>query len=336
MSHTTQSKLVDAPRRALKKRLLDVAQLLQSVSRLTRGDKKPSQARKAARIQDNGEDPEISATKLLHELRVACRRGETALKACDSHLAATDSTWFRRQMQKIRKSCNSLRDDEVLRKWVRQQSGSDRYKALLESLAKGIKSGYSAVSERARNLIQRQRFRQRIQKALPLDECPSDAVDHSPLNSRSEPDTSNSASWRHELGKWLFRVLNEVIQAVPKHADDPNELHQLRIAVKRLRYGMEFATDVDPQLRLHATARLLQEIQDLLGAIHDGAVRQKRLEKVFAKRSDGDALIAIAIAEAEQSAADWNAWWQPSVFKRILRQTNAEVVKLLTDSVEPS
>ena len=48
----------------------------------------------------------------------------------------------------------------------------------------------------------------------------------------------------------------------------PDRLHEVRIAVKKLRYGMEIARELR---RSHATARIrtLKEAQDLLGRMHD-------------------------------------------------------------------
>ena len=48
----------------------------------------------------------------------------------------------------------------------------------------------------------------------------------------------------------------------------PDRLHEVRIAVKKLRYGMEIARELR---RSHATARIgtLKKAQDLLGRMHD-------------------------------------------------------------------
>jgi CHAD domain-containing protein len=48
----------------------------------------------------------------------------------------------------------------------------------------------------------------------------------------------------------------------------PDRLHQVRIAVKKLRYVLEIARDLS-RSRASARIRLLKSVQDLLGRMHD-------------------------------------------------------------------
>jgi len=49
---------------------------------------------------------------------------------------------------------------------------------------------------------------------------------------------------------------------------DPRRLHDFRIACKRLRYAIELLRDDLPPV-FHEAARVLQQLQDLLGEVHD-------------------------------------------------------------------
>jgi adenylate cyclase len=51
--------------------------------------------------------------------------------------------------------------------------------------------------------------------------------------------------------------------------DDPTSLHQLRIAIKRLRYGIEFFAPLLPKHSLAATAKRLAALQENLGQLND-------------------------------------------------------------------
>lgn len=86
----------------------------------------------------------------------------------------------------------------------------------------------------------------------------------------------------------------------------PDRLHQVRIAVKKLRYAMEVARDLSGS-RAEARIRTLKRMQDLLGRMHDlevliartrglqaGAVRDLRLS------SDLDQLVRRLETEARQ------------------------------------
>jgi CHAD domain-containing protein len=86
----------------------------------------------------------------------------------------------------------------------------------------------------------------------------------------------------------------------------PDRLHQVRIAVKKLRYALEIARDLSGS-RAEARIRSLQRIQELLGRMHDlevliartrglqaGAVRDLQLS------SDLDQLVRYLETEARQ------------------------------------
>ena len=62
------------------------------------------------------------------------------------------------------------------------------------------------------------------------------------------------------------RVL--ALAAAARH-DDPNSLHALRIATKRLRYGLEFFGSLLPRRRVQASLALFATLQDDLGQLND-------------------------------------------------------------------
>ncbi|CAB4858888.1 unannotated protein [freshwater metagenome] len=67
------------------------------------------------------------------------------------------------------------------------------------------------------------------------------------------------------------------------------ELHEMRIAAKRLRYVLEVTADACFGPFAHTAARRVREVQDLLGEIHDCDVQLPRVEALVAELRDADA-----------------------------------------------
>lgn len=85
------------------------------------------------------------------------------------------------------------------------------------------------------------------------------------------------------------------------HAFTPEELHQLRIAGKKLRYAAEFFSGLFPAARADAFVDALQALQDILGAINDVATTQRLLDEVRAGTADA------GVHEAAGIVAGWGA-----------------------------
>ena len=66
----------------------------------------------------------------------------------------------------------------------------------------------------------------------------------------------------------LPAVIEEFYVCDPQSSDDPEVLHQLRIAAKRLRYSLEFF-EICYGNRLTRALESIRDLQELLGGIHD-------------------------------------------------------------------
>ncbi|CAB4920085.1 unannotated protein [freshwater metagenome] len=89
----------------------------------------------------------------------------------------------------------------------------------------------------------------------------------------------------------IVRVrLDEVYAFFPAalEPDAVTELHDLRIAAKRLRYVLEVTADACFGPYAHTAARRMRDLQDLLGEIHDCDVQLPRVEALVAELRDAD------------------------------------------------
>ena len=67
------------------------------------------------------------------------------------------------------------------------------------------------------------------------------------------------------------------------------ELHQLRVACKKLRYTLEFFRALYPEEEARSVIHTLKEVQGILGRLHDGAVaRQLALDWLGSMQAAGE------------------------------------------------
>lgn len=94
--------------------------------------------------------------------------------------------------------------------------------------------------------------------------------------------------------------LDELIEtrAMISGPADSTELHQLRIAAKRLRYSLEMFAICFPEKVAQERADAVREMQDVLGRIHDLDVLQDLLQERLAKIDEEAREEALRIAMA--------------------------------------
>ena len=80
----------------------------------------------------------------LHDMRVACRRAEAALRLCRDLLPSQPGKWLRKHLRQLRRSSNASRDQQVLRKWLKGQRGT---------LARDVQTAWKSKRDRERGQI---------------------------------------------------------------------------------------------------------------------------------------------------------------------------------------
>jgi len=82
---------------------------------------------------------------------------------------------------------------------------------------------------------------------------------------------------------------------------DAPSRHELRIAIKKLRYSVEFFASLFDAEEAHALRGRLTQLQDILGTMNDAATLQRLLNDVHADTSE------LAMAEARGILLGWSA-----------------------------
>jgi CHAD domain-containing protein len=193
----------------------------------------------------------------LHQARVASRRFREALPLV---APASRARRLDRQMRKITRALGPVRDLDVALQ-------------MLDEIERSGETSRSAIS-RLRQAVARERLLLLDNMKRRLDDMDLVKLRKRALNA-TRKGSSAGASRRDpkRLGRARERAARraERLRGAIETATGiylPDRLHEVRIAVKKLRYAMELARELSGS-RAMAKLRTLRNTQDLLGRMHD-------------------------------------------------------------------
>jgi CHAD domain-containing protein len=160
---------------------------------------------------------------------------------------------------------------------------------------------------------------------LPPDRLPSDGLlsNGAPPDAVSSPRPACDQEARAVLARLVRRPWRHLQQAVDALGDQPadEDLHEVRIRAKRLRYAAEAAAPVmgRPARRL---ASAVADVQGALGDMHDAVVAEEWLRQAAKSAPASTALVAgelIALERGEQQVGrdTWAKPWKQASDKRL-------------------
>jgi CHAD domain-containing protein len=214
------------------------------------------------------EDPEH-----VHQLRVGTRRAGAALRVFADWLPNKHRKATRDYLRTIRRAAGDARDWDVFllglptARPLQTAAGRPALDFLI---------GY-ALGERAAAQV---RLAEAAENAGPGFAEEATALPHRTreANGDSPPDTFGNLAACHLGG--LLAAFTDAVRADPTA---PQELHQLRILGKRVRYAMElFADCFGPPLKQELYPAV-EALQETLGELQDAAVSAERLEALRAR-----------------------------------------------------
>jgi CHAD domain-containing protein len=138
-----------------------------------------------------------------------------------------------------------------------------------------------AALEEVRGHVAGERDRRRAVMLKRLDQVSTDKLGRRLASVAEALQKSDDESWRGVLTARLLKRSRRLALAVdaagPMYASE--RLHEVRIAAKKLRYGLELAADSGTKSAA-SLLRPIKRVQDLLGRLHDLQVLQAHVAEV--------------------------------------------------------
>lgn len=251
----------------------------------------------AAQLNDS-DDPEF-----VHQMRVALRRTRSALKLFASALPSEFVARWNHALRDTAAALGEARDIDVLYEELLGPVLADRpADAGVARLAELVSHQREAARRRVRAHLKNDRQGARlIRFAADLQQLQSSALDAS-------ADLATFVALRMDhLRKRCRRRWHDA------HGGDQAALHALRIAMKQLRYGIEFFAPLFPPKAFKRYQRRFSDAQDCLGYLNDTRMGHARL----ADWAGQDAELQLAVAYVDGWHAGRSKGARDTILSRI-------------------
>jgi len=219
--------------------------------------------------------------RAIHRARVASRRLREVLPVLQ--LDADVLRKLSRRLRKITDRLGKIRELDVLLGLIDELAKTDRYpQSALSRVAAGI--GKERGRKRERLLAKGQlRELRRVGAKLEKVTRTLESEDAAP-GRRTE-----RRSWKWAVDARVARRADTLNAAISKAGTVylPDRLHDVRIAVKKLRYALELSLDV-AQVKSSPDLQQLRRVQDILGRLHDLHVLMERTREAQASLTPPD------------------------------------------------
>lgn len=221
----------------------------------------------------------------VHQARVASRRLREALPVLTEGLEHTSARKAQRKIRRLTQALGTVRELDVTLH-------------LIDELAERPGVPRSALADVRAHVIEEREGRRGIMLAR------LDRVDADKLARRLQAIRQSllapapGHAWRSALAGRIARRARRLEDAVADAGQiyEPEGLHQVRIAAKKLRYALEIA-DESAAAPCQDALRIIKRVQDALGRLHDLQILQQHVAAVGAaprsRRSAPDAGLAV-------------------------------------------
>lgn len=234
----------------------------------------------------------------LHDFRVASRRSRVVLSRAKKVLPGEGFRRCRKDLRWLARTTNQNRDLDV---W---QAALVAYRSTLPPQdADELLPFERDVDERQRRAYEKvcaaldsDRYRRFTTEYRALLTTPTTEGAEGPDSSR----ISDVAS------AWIWAAYRRVLKRGRASGPTPSvkELHKLRLVCKRLRYLMEVYESLFPKYKIAKLIETLQELQTLLGDLHDSDLQRHDIEEFIRKTTASDAVSADETAVMDRFAEE--------------------------------
>lgn len=206
----------------------------------------------------------------VHQARVASRRLREAVPVLATGLTGSKAGKARRKIRRLTRALGSVRELDVTVQ-------------LLDELARSPDVSRDAVED-VRARVMKERDAKRKAMVERLEAVNVDKLDRRLDSVGAALNEATTEPWRKALAARLLRRSRRLTVAM-SHAGQmyaPDRLHDVRIAAKKLRYGLEVAANSGVKQAV-PHVRTIKRAQDLLGKLHDLQVLQAHVAAVQAE-----------------------------------------------------
>jgi len=238
-------------------------------------------------------------TEFLHQYRVALRKTRSLLALMKAAFPDTRRQEWKLALSELARATNRVRDLDVFllsEPGYRQMLPGD-FKEGLDQLFRQCRRQRQEAFRRLRSFLQSQPYAQKFDELRDsFSEPPEFATELAARPIKPVVDTQ------------ILRRYRKICRRIARlESDSPAEqLHQLRIAGKKLRYLMEFFAELYPEKTMAKNIKATKKLQSLLGDFNDYSVQIAFLRERLG-RTQSPALAAavnglIAVLYQQQSA----------------------------------
>ena len=212
--------------------------------------------------------------RAVHQARVASRRLRESVPVLSEGLKGSKAKKARGKIRRLTGALGMVRELDVALQLLDELAADDIPRPAIDEL-------------RAHVLGERQLRRDEMLRKL--ERINTDKLQRR-LSSVVTVLNSSEPAWRPVLAKRLLKRAKRLGAAVDEagHLYVPDRLHEVRIAAKKLRYGLEFAAEGKVKTAA-PLVRSLKRIQELLGRLQDLQVLRNHLSELQARPHGGRA-----------------------------------------------
>jgi CHAD domain-containing protein len=221
--------------------------------------------------------------RALHRTRVASRRLRELLPLLELDSDATSK--LVRRLRKVTKRLGAIREVDVLAIVIDELHESDRYdRRALDRVAAAVAKDQSASRQRSKTkqlVVELERI------SAKLEDVEADLRENDASKSRAT--LKGVRGWRWALDARLAQRAARLRRAIDEAGAVylPERLHAVRVALKKLRYALEMASETGTTVA-SADLRVLRHGQDLLGRLHDRQILIERTREAQASLVPAD------------------------------------------------
>lgn len=205
----------------------------------------------------------------VHQARVASRRLREAVPVLAGTLRHSKAGKAARKIRRLTQALGSVRELDVTLHLLDELASSDE---LSRAALQDVRLHVMAEREKKREAMLARLANVNINKLDRRLESVTEAVDR-----------DASGAWRQALGARLVKRAKILAGAIEQAGQlyAPENLHQVRIATKKLRYALELAAD-SAVASASPHVRALKRAQETLGRLNDLQVLQRHVTSVQA------------------------------------------------------